>query len=117
MSLFPVSDVGCFLFFPAPINLTKLHRLLASPPLRLLPNSAQVETFAGSFLASTPRLDVLVNNAGGMPATRTRSAQGREAIMVHTLYAKPLLKCQVVRCTYFFFFIFFFTSTCAFTSS
>eukprot|EP00903_Cladosiphon_okamuranus_P011221 g10587.t1 len=51
----------------------------------------QVETFAGSFLASNPRLDVLVNNAGGMPATRTLSTQGREAIMATMLGGTYLL--------------------------
>ncbi|CAM9756681.1 unnamed protein product [Scytosiphon promiscuus] len=51
----------------------------------------QVETFAGSFLASNPRLDVLVNNAGGMPAERTESAQGNEAIMATMLGGTYLL--------------------------
>ena len=42
----------------------------------------QVEEFADSFLESNPSLNVLVNNAGGMPATRMKTAQGHEAIMV-----------------------------------
>lgn len=42
----------------------------------------QVEEFADSFLASNPNLNVLVNNAGGMPAKRMKTAQGHEAIMV-----------------------------------
>lgn len=42
----------------------------------------QVETFASKFVASTPRLDVLVNNAGGMPPERVETPQGNEGIMV-----------------------------------
>ncbi|CAN0002459.1 unnamed protein product [Pylaiella littoralis] len=51
----------------------------------------QVETFAGSFLSSNPRVDVLVNNAGGMPSDRTISAQGHEAIMATMLGGTQLL--------------------------
>ncbi|CAM9933418.1 unnamed protein product [Ectocarpus sp. 12 AP-2014] len=51
----------------------------------------QVETFAGSFLESNSRLDVLINNAGGMPAERMESAQGHEAIMATMLGGTYLL--------------------------
>ena len=39
---------------------------------------APVKSFATEFAAREPRLDVLVNNAGVMPARRTRSADGHE---------------------------------------
>lgn len=45
----------------------------------------QVKAFASTFVASNPRLNVLVNNAGGMPSERTLSAQGNEAIMVRNV--------------------------------
>ncbi|CAM9475878.1 unnamed protein product [Laminaria digitata] len=51
----------------------------------------QVEDFADSFLASNPSLNVLVNNAGGMPAKRTETAQGHEAIMATMLGGTFLL--------------------------
>lgn len=45
-----------------------------------------VRRFAAEFLAAEPRLDVLVHNAGSLPATRTESAQGHELTMaVHLL--------------------------------
>jgi dehydrogenase/reductase SDR family protein 12 len=37
-----------------------------------------IREFAGGFLASEDRLDVLVNNAGVMPAERSRSVDGNE---------------------------------------
>ena len=67
----------------------------------MFPHTTQVEEFAGSFLAANPRLDVLVNNAGGMPATRTLSAQGREAIMVRSLHT--FLEMPGYRSTSFYF--------------
>lgn len=43
---------------------------------------SQVEAFATEFVATNPRLNILVNNAGGMPSARTLSPQGNESIMV-----------------------------------
>lgn len=73
----------------------QLCRTLYFPPSNHLrfdcgashPPGPQVETFAGSFLSDNPRVDVLVNNAGGMPNNRTISAQGHEAIMVRVCIA------------------------------
>ena len=48
-----------------------------------------VRTFAEGFAAREPRLDVLVNNAGVMPAQRTRSADGHE-LMFATHVLSPL---------------------------
>lgn len=42
----------------------------------------QVEAFASEFVAANPRLNILINNAGGIPSERTLSAQGNEAVMV-----------------------------------
>ena len=39
---------------------------------------ASVREFATGFLASSPKLDALVNNAGVMPSERTRTAEGFE---------------------------------------
>ena len=40
-----------------------------------------VRRFAAAFLEQEPRLDVLVHNAGALPAERTESAQGHELTM------------------------------------
>jgi dehydrogenase/reductase SDR family member 12 len=50
---------------------------------------AAVKSFATEFAAREPRLDVLVNNAGVMPAERTRSADGHE-LMFATHVLAPL---------------------------
>ncbi|CAM9497431.1 unnamed protein product, partial [Discosporangium mesarthrocarpum] len=42
---------------------------------------SQVEEFTVAFVRDNPRLHVLVNNAGGMPAERTMTPQGNEGIM------------------------------------
>jgi dehydrogenase/reductase SDR family member 12 len=42
---------------------------------------ASVRSFGSTFVNEVPQLDVLVNNAGGMPATRTLTEEGNEIIM------------------------------------
>jgi NAD(P)-dependent dehydrogenase (short-subunit alcohol dehydrogenase family) len=55
-----------------------------------------VKRFAGSFVASGHRLDVLVHNAGVMPPKRTESPQGHElATAVHVL--GPVLMTELLR--------------------
>ena len=54
-----------------------------------LSNLAAVKAFAQEFAAREPRLDVLVNNAGVMPAERTVSAVGHE-LMFATHVLAPL---------------------------
>lgn len=50
-----------------------------------------VRRFAADFLATEPRLDVLVHNAGALPATRTESAQGHELTMALHLLGPVLM--------------------------
>ena len=50
---------------------------------------AAVREFAADFSARSPRLDVLVNNAGVMPDERSRSAEGHE-LMFATHVLAPL---------------------------
>ena len=54
-----------------------------------LSSLAAVRSFAEEFAAREPRLDVLVNNAGVMPAERTRSVDGHE-LMFATHVLAPL---------------------------
>lgn len=50
-----------------------------------------VRRFAGEFLAREERLDVLVHNAGSMPAERTESAQGHELTMATHVLGPALM--------------------------
>ncbi len=50
-----------------------------------------VRRFAAEFLAAEPRLDVLVHNAGSLPAERTESAQGHELTMATHLLGPVLM--------------------------
>ena len=54
-----------------------------------LSSLAAVKSFAEEFAAREPRLDVLVNNAGVMPAERTRTVDGHE-LMFATHVLAPL---------------------------
>ena len=54
-----------------------------------LSSLAAVKSFAEGFATAEPRLDVLVNNAGVMPADRTRSVDGHE-LMFATHVLAPL---------------------------
>jgi retinol dehydrogenase-14 len=47
-------------------------------PRGLVSSQAEVRRLAGEALAAYPRLDVLVNNAGGFWATRRIAADGLE---------------------------------------
>ncbi len=50
-----------------------------------------VRRFASAFLEQEPRLDVLVHNAGALPAERTESAQGHELTMATHLLGPVLM--------------------------
>ena len=59
-------------------------------------NMNQVRKFADSFLKDYQRLDVLVNNAGCMPATRTLTEEGNESIMATAIGGTLLLSHKLV---------------------
>lgn len=52
---------------------------------------ADVRRFASSFSSEEPVVDVLVNNAGCIPLTRTLTSEGNEALMATTLGGTHLL--------------------------
>lgn len=78
----------------------QLHRRLPDADLRQwrcdVSDLADVRRFADEFSRDTGRLDVLVHNAGVMPARRTESAQGHElSLATHVL--GPLLMTELLR--------------------
>jgi dehydrogenase/reductase SDR family member 12 len=56
-----------------------------------LSDLGDIRRFAAAFLASEPRLDVLVNNAGVLPAARTVTADGLELTFATNVAAPFLL--------------------------
>jgi dehydrogenase/reductase SDR family member 12 len=54
---------------------------------------AEIRDFARRFVAEEPRLDVLVNNAGVMPAERQRSSDGHELMFATHVLAPFALIC------------------------
>ena len=54
-------------------------------------NFGNIRNFAQSFTKECPKLDVLINNAGCMPTTRTLTAEGNESIMATALGGTMLL--------------------------
>ena len=61
-----------------------------------LSSLASVRTFADSFLRAQPRLDVLVNNAGVLPAERTHTDEGLELTFATNVLGPFLLTAKLL---------------------
>eukprot|EP01041_Mallomonas_annulata_P002985 gene2985-5857_t len=61
-----------------------------------LSSKTQVNEFSQSFIKTVPRLDVLINNAGCMPASRTLSEENNEVIMATAMFGSYLLSARLL---------------------
>jgi dehydrogenase/reductase SDR family protein 12 len=71
------------------VDSLKLHRCDLS-------NLGSVRSFATAFLRSSPKLDVLVNNAGVMPPKRTHTDEGFELTFATNVLGPFLLTAKLV---------------------